>query len=45
MARVLGDTAAIERLRPAVGELFASADATDGVQSFIERRRARSNGR
>ena len=45
LARQQGEAAAIERLRPAVMELFASADAAEGVQSFIERRQARFSGR
>ena len=45
LARREGEAAAIERLRPAVTELFASADAAEGVQSFIERRQARFSGR
>lgn len=45
VARDRGDAAAIERLRPAVTELFASQDAAEGVQSFIERRDARFVGR
>lgn len=44
-AREQGEAAAIERLRPIVTELFASADAAEGVQSFIERRKARFAGR
>jgi enoyl-CoA hydratase len=40
-----GDAAAIARLRPAVAELFGTADAAEGVQSFIERRAARFTGR
>ncbi|ORW85828.1 enoyl-CoA hydratase [Mycobacterium sp. IEC1808] len=44
-ARAEGEAAAVERLRPAVAELFASADAAEGVQSFIERRRAQFQGR
>ncbi|OBB87637.1 enoyl-CoA hydratase [Mycobacterium colombiense] len=40
-----GDAAAVERLRPAVSELFASRDAAEGVQSFVERRPARFVGR
>ncbi|WP_156766569.1 crotonase/enoyl-CoA hydratase family protein [Mycobacterium sp. E2327] len=45
LARTEGEAAAVERLRPAVAELFASADAAEGVQSFIERRRAQFQGR
>jgi enoyl-CoA hydratase len=45
LARNQGDAAAIERLRPDVAALFASADAAEGVQSFIERRQARFQGR
>ncbi|OBI90401.1 crotonase/enoyl-CoA hydratase family protein [Mycobacterium sp. 1245805.9] len=45
LARAEGEAAAVERLRPAVAALFASADAAEGVQSFIERRQARFSGR
>jgi len=45
LARQQGEAAAIERLRPDVTTLFASADAAEGVQSFIERRQARFQGR
>src|SRR6202012_450397 len=45
LAREQGDAAAIERLRPDVAALFASADAAEGVQSFIERRKAQFQGR
>jgi enoyl-CoA hydratase len=45
LARDQGDAAAIERLRPDVAALFSSADAAEGVQSFIERRQARFQGR
>jgi enoyl-CoA hydratase/carnithine racemase len=45
VARAQGDAAAVERLRPAVIELFASEDAAEGVQSFIERRDAHFSGR
>ena len=44
-ARDAGDAAAIARLRPVVAELFGSADAAEGVQSFIERRAAVFSGR
>lgn len=44
-ARSEADDAAIARLRPAVAELFATADAAEGVQSFIERRAANFQGR
>jgi enoyl-CoA hydratase/carnithine racemase len=44
LARKEGETAAIQQLRPAVVELFASEDAAEGVQSFIERRQARFQG-
>src|SRR5271154_6136558 len=45
LARQQGEAAAIERLRPDVTTLFASADAAEGVQSFIERRQAHFQGR
>jgi enoyl-CoA hydratase/carnithine racemase len=41
----LGDEAAIARLGPDVARLFASADGTEGIQSFIERRPAVFSGR
>ncbi|POX99564.1 enoyl-CoA hydratase [Mycobacterium kansasii] len=44
LARRQGEAAAIERLRPDVAALFATADAAEGVQSFIERRQARFQG-
>ncbi|OBK50377.1 crotonase/enoyl-CoA hydratase family protein [Mycobacterium sp. 1081908.1] len=44
VARRQGESAAIERLRPDVAALFASADAAEGVQSFVERRRAQFRG-
>lgn len=40
-----GDAAAIARLRPVIAELFATADAAEGVQSFVERRAANFQGR
>ena len=45
LARTNGDDAAIDRLRPEVTRLFGTADAAEGVQSFIERREARFQGR
>jgi enoyl-CoA hydratase/carnithine racemase len=39
-----GDAVAIERLRPDISALFSTADAAEGVQSFIERRPARFSG-
>jgi enoyl-CoA hydratase/carnithine racemase len=45
LARTQGEAAAIQRLRPTVTELFASADAAEGVQSFVERREAHFQGR
>lgn len=45
LARSAGPDAAVERLRPEVMRLFATADAAEGVQSFIERREARFEGR
>lgn len=39
-----GEAAAIEALRPEVTRLFETADAAEGVQSFIERRPARFAG-
>lgn len=45
LARERGEAAAIERLRPDIAALFASEDAAEGVQSFIERRQARFSGR
>jgi enoyl-CoA hydratase len=45
LARTAGEDAAIERLRPDVTRLFATADAAEGMQSFIERREAQFSGR
>jgi enoyl-CoA hydratase len=39
-----GDAAAIDALQPEVRRLFGTADAAEGVQSFIERRPARFAG-
>ncbi len=44
LVRTEGDSAAIERLRPDMTQLFGTADAAEGVQSFIERREARFQG-
>jgi enoyl-CoA hydratase len=44
LARTQGDGAAVERLRPEMTRLFGTADATEGLQSFIERREARFGG-
>jgi hypothetical protein len=44
LARTQGEAAAVERLRPEVVRLFATADAAEGVQSFIERRAAQFRG-
>ncbi len=44
LARAEGDAAAIERLRPEMTRLFGTADAAEGVQSFIERRAAHFQG-
>jgi enoyl-CoA hydratase/carnithine racemase len=44
MARTEGDRAAIDRLRPDMTRLFGTADAAEGVQSFVERREARFGG-
>jgi enoyl-CoA hydratase/carnithine racemase len=39
-ARDEGDAAAIERLHPDIESLFGTPDAAEGVQSFLERRKA-----
>ncbi|BBZ11099.1 crotonase/enoyl-CoA hydratase family protein [Mycobacterium branderi] len=44
LAREHGDAAAIARLRPEVAALFGTADAAEGVQSFVERRQAHFQG-
>ena len=44
LTRAEGDAAAIERLRPEMTRLFGTADAAEGVQSFIERRAAHFQG-
>lgn len=43
-ARDEGDAAAIAQLRPEMTRLFGTADAAEGVQSFIERRPAKFTG-
>lgn len=45
LARDEGDAAAIAQLRPEVTRLFGTADAAEGVQSFVERRAAKFSGR
>lgn len=45
LAAERGGAAAIEQLRPEVAALFGTADAAEGVQSFVERRQARFQGR
>jgi enoyl-CoA hydratase len=40
-----GDAAVIDALRPEVTRLFGTADAAEGVQSFVERRAAQFAGR
>ena len=44
-ARDEGDAAAIAELRPEVARLFGTADAAEGLQSFVERRAATFTGR
>jgi enoyl-CoA hydratase/carnithine racemase len=44
LARTEGDAAAIAALRGEVRRLFDTADAAEGVQSFVERRPARFRG-
>lgn len=44
-ARDEGDAAAIADLRPEVTRLFGTADAAEGLQSFVERRAATFTGR
>lgn len=44
LARTDGDAAAIEMLRPELRQLFGTADAAEGVQSFVERRPAAFRG-
>lgn len=44
-ARDEGDRAAFERLAPDVVKLFNSADGAEGMQSFLERRKANFTGR
>jgi enoyl-CoA hydratase len=44
-ARTEGDQAAFDRLAPDVVTLFNSADGAEGMQSFVERRKAEFAGR
>ena len=44
-ARTDGDAVASDALRPEVTRLFSTADAAEGVRSFVERRPARFQGR
>ncbi|MGW2936961.1 crotonase/enoyl-CoA hydratase family protein [Streptomyces sp. NPDC001156] len=44
-ARELGDAEAIAQLRPDIARLFSTADAAEGVRSFVERRDAVFTGR
>jgi enoyl-CoA hydratase len=44
-ARDEGDAAAIAELRPEVAQLFGTADAAEGLKSFVERRAATFTGR
>ena len=44
-ARLAGEQAAIDQLVPDVQRLFGTADAAEGMQSFLERRRAVFAGR
>lgn len=43
-AQEFGDAAAIAKLGPDIAHLFTSADAIEGMQSFVERRRAEFTG-
>ncbi|MCF3133654.1 crotonase/enoyl-CoA hydratase family protein [Streptomyces olivochromogenes] len=45
LAQEQGERAAIERLRPDIARLIATADGAEGIQSFIERRDAAFTGR
>ncbi len=45
LARTHGDVAAIRRLLPDLVPLLSSEDATEGLQSFVERRAAKFKGR
>lgn len=45
MAQEFGEAAAIEQLRPDISTLLSTADGTEGLQSFIERRDAVFTGR
>jgi hypothetical protein len=45
VAKHLGEKAAIEHLRETLPGIMASADAAEGIQSFIERREGNFTGK
>ncbi|MER7574843.1 crotonase/enoyl-CoA hydratase family protein [Streptomyces sp. NPDC126514] len=45
LAHASGERAAIERLRPDIARLMATADGAEGIRSFVERRDAAFTGR